>query len=168
MPHPECPECSLPTNPNWIDPSFKLRKKKFYASYTYDLYLIVSERFRSTLDGTGMRFIELPSTPGFYAAFADDVVPFDTVRRRTAFEQPCATCGRYFSVAGATPAFLQVQEPLDDKVFRTDIEFGTGTQRPLTLFGPGLAKRIWSAKLQGVVLQPVKSDYEFGPKAKSS
>jgi hypothetical protein len=143
----------------WIDPAFELRNTRFDASYTYDGYLIVSRRFRAIAETPGALFIDLPSCPGFYSLVIDNLVQFDAVRRKTTFEQPCAECGRFFVVAGAKPAFLMISSALDDALYRTDLEFGTGDeQHPLVVMGPGLAERLREANLAGVDLQPVEGE----------
>jgi hypothetical protein len=147
------------TDRGWIDPGFKPGRIDLDASYTYDGYLIVSERFRSLAAGDGVRFHELPSAPGFYSVVVDNVVQFDTARRRTTFERRCRECDRFFVVAGATPVFLKVTEPLPDTLHRTDIEFGTGDeQHPLIIIGPGLAEALRAASLTGVDLRPVSGE----------
>jgi hypothetical protein len=133
-----------------------MRVRRFDVSYTYDGYLIVSERFRDIAEEAGTRCISLPSVSGFYSLLVENEVPFDTVRRRTRFEQPCDECGRYFVVAGATPAFLKVEAELPDQMFRTDLEFGTGNeQHPLIIAGPRTADRLLVAGFDGLDLTPV-------------
>jgi hypothetical protein len=140
----------------WIDPSFKPGKTDLDASYTYDGYLIVSERFRSAVAGADVRFHQLPSAPGFYSLIVENVVRFHAARRKTTFERRCLQCGRFFVVAGATPVFLKSTGPLADKMYRTDVEFGTGDeQHPLIVVGPGLGEQLRVAGLEGVDLRLV-------------
>jgi hypothetical protein len=154
-----CSTCGLINDRTWVDPGFELQKAQFDASYTYDGYLIVSERFRSVTDGPGAHFVALPSSPGFYSLVVDNRVPFDAARRKTVFEQPCDECGRFFVVAGATPVFLKVRFRLADELYRTDVEFGTGNeQHPLIVMGPGLASRLREENLAGVDLRPVTGE----------
>jgi hypothetical protein len=105
-PHPACKLCGLVTNHKWIDPSFRLVRRQFDASYTYDGYLIVSDRFREIARTAGAQCVGLPAEPTFFGLLADEVVAFDTARRGTRFENRCERCGRYRAVAGATPVFL--------------------------------------------------------------
>lgn len=64
VPHPVCPECGMPTDREWIDPSFRLGRTDLDASYTYCGYLIVSEHRRSVAslsdghDGRPLVFIQ--------------------------------------------------------------------------------------------------------------
>jgi hypothetical protein len=155
--YPACSTCGLVCDREWIDPAFEVQDTRFDASYTYDGYLIVSERFRAITDTPGAHFIDLPSSPGFYSLVIANVVPFDAVRRKTLFEQPCEECDRFFVVAGAKPAFVMVSSALADRLYRTDVEFGTGNeQHPLVVMGPGLAARLRKENLTGVHLQPVE------------
>jgi hypothetical protein len=154
---PVCSSCGLLTDATWVDPDFELVDDRFDVSYTYDGYLIVSERFRAIAEGPGTQFIELAGVRAFYSLVADDVVPFDAARRKTRFEQLCVECGRYFVVAGATPAYLRIEANLPDQLFRTDIEFGTGNeQSPLIIVGSGMANRLLAGNLVGLDLAPVR------------
>ncbi|MGB3410169.1 MAG: hypothetical protein WBA45_03140 [Microthrixaceae bacterium] len=159
MPHPACSACGYVTDHEWIDPSFRLRKPALDAGYTYDGYLIVSERLRSVVGDRGALYDVLPSEPGHFSLRADEEVRFDTVRRRTRFEGLCETCGRYEAVAGATPVFLIDQQPLPDRLVRTDIEFGSGDEKgPLLLLGEGLGRKLQAAGLKGVDLVEVSGE----------
>lgn len=90
---PVCGSCGLLSGRAWVDPGFELRDRRFDVSYTYDGYLIVSQRFKDVADGVGTRFIGLPSISGFYALVVENVLPFDTVRRKTRFEQRATSAG---------------------------------------------------------------------------
>jgi hypothetical protein len=141
---------------SWVDPSFALARTDLDTSYTYDGYLIVSGRFRSVVGEGNGNFQELPSSPGFFSLTAINELKFDTVRRKTVFDQPCSECGRYFVVAGAIPVFLAEITSIPDVISRTDVEFGTGDeQHPLILTGPGLATRLRRGRLAGVELRAI-------------
>jgi hypothetical protein len=156
---PTCATCALVSDRAWIDSTFELHNTRFDASYTYDGYLIVSKRFRSITESPGARFIDLPASQGFYSLVIENLVPFDAVRRRTILEQRCDQCGRFFVVAGATPAFLKLDDALADQLYRTDFEFGTGNERhTLVVMGAGLAARLRAANLDGIDLDPVEGE----------
>jgi hypothetical protein len=152
-PHPACGSCGMASDRSWIDPSFTMVRTRLDASYTYDGYMIVSEQFRSIAGTASGRYLDLPSSPGFFVLTADHEVEFDAARRGTSFDRPCTACGRHFAVAGATPVLLVRSGSLPDIVSRTDVEFGTGDeQHPLLLVGPGLARRLREAHLIGFEL----------------
>ncbi|HXJ49333.1 MAG TPA: hypothetical protein VNF91_09220 [Candidatus Acidoferrum sp.] len=153
-PRAACGTCGLPLDRDWIEPHFQLNRRDLDVSYTYDGYLIGSEKFRTATRAGGARFVNLPSAPGFYSVRVDAVVKFDAVRRQTTFEDLCPECGRYRTVAGALPVFLLPGESIPpDRLVRTDIEFGSGAeQHPIVLVGSELAKAL--APLSGVALKP--------------
>ena len=128
-PHPACPTCGMVSDRTWVDPGFTLRTSDFDASYTFDGYLIVSERFRNAVPDDGLRFLELESLPGFFVLDSQNEVAFDAARRGTKFDRKCGECGRFNVVAGAFPVFLVDAAPLPDVVWRTDVEFGTGDEQ---------------------------------------
>jgi hypothetical protein len=155
-PHPACPTCGLATAREWVDPAFRLTGLRRDASYTYDGYFVVSDRFVAVVGQRAATFVDLPAEPGFFAVVPQVAVEFDSERRGTRFEDLCSACGRHGSVAGATPAFLLLAEPLPDAIARTDVEFGSGDERhPLLLVSPDLASRLVAAALTGVELSPV-------------
>ena len=97
---PVCPECWLVTEPEWVSPTFSLRRRRFDLSYTYDGALIASDRFLDVTSGfAGLRSTPLPSAPGFHLLVATREVEFDSAKRSTAFEGLCPMCGRYTAVA---------------------------------------------------------------------
>lgn len=155
--HPACPVCGMVINHEWIDPNFDLRgANERDISYTYDGYLIVSDRFLDVAARYGARYVELPSAPGYYSLLVDEVVRFDSLRRNTRFKNLCTECRRFESVAGATPVFLVDSHPLPDRLLRTDVEFGSGDSKsPLILMGLSLANTLRKASLKGVELVPV-------------
>lgn len=154
--HPACSTCGMVSDRRWTDPSFSLARSELDASYTYDGYLIVSDRFRVVVGLEGARYDDLPSSPGHYSLTADKELAFDAARRRTRFDRLCSECGRYFDVNGATPVFLVPGTTVPDIISRTDISFGTGDeQHPLILLGPALAARLRAAALSGVELQAI-------------
>jgi len=150
-PHPACRGCGIATDRLWVDPSFALASAPD-ASYTYDGYLIVSQRFREVLGEADVRYVELPCSAGFYSLTVARQVRFDAQRRGTSFNNPCPECGRYYDVAGAIPVFL-LDEVGPEDIARTDVEFGSADeQHPLILLGVAVGLRLTAAGLTGVDL----------------
>jgi hypothetical protein len=156
-PHDSCESCGLPIDRDWIDPSFRLNRRDLDMSYTYDGYLIGSEKFMEATSRRGARFISLRSTPGFYSIRVDITVRFDAVRRKVTTENWCPRCQRYRSVAGALPVYLLPGEVIPrDRLVRTELEFGSGNeQHPIVMAGSDLAKELLAASLTGLTLRPV-------------
>jgi hypothetical protein len=91
-----------------------------------------------------MIFVPLPADKDFFVLRLSKVLPFDAQRRKTRFEDPCPTCGAFYSMIGATPVFLRdVTEPIQEGFFRSDLEFASGPeQHPLILVGLRTAEKL--------------------------
>ena len=150
-----CGSCGRSLDPRWVDPAFRLRQTAWDASFTYDGYLIVSEKFREVVGDRGAYYLDLPSEPSFFVLRPAATVRFDAVRRRTTFENFCRACDRYHDVTGATPAFLRSAPP-PDELRGTDVEFGNGDeQHPLVIVGREVADELQTSRLNGVELERV-------------
>lgn len=137
-----------------------IRKRKYDISITYDGVLVVSQRFKSIYEASGLAglvFRQLPNDPEYFAVTAERVVEFDAERRQTRFIKRCSHCGHYESVVGATPVFLKSGSIVGDSEFvRTDLEFGSGDgKHPLLICGHQAADALSDAKLKGLDLLPI-------------
>jgi hypothetical protein len=122
-------------------------------STTYDGVTIASTRFVQVVADNklrGLGFHDLGD--GSRVLLATRRIAFDSVSRRTKFENQCSRCGQYEAVAGATPAFLC--PPVDvapDEFVWTDVEFGTGDEKqPLLICGDVARAALRRAKLKGL------------------
>ena len=97
----------------WSEPLTGLvlrTRKRLDLSCTYDGIRIASAAFKDVYDENrmiGLLFSRLPDDPRYFSVTANIVVPFDWQKRQTRFDDQCPVCGRYKSVAGATPVFLR-------------------------------------------------------------
>lgn len=142
-----CPTCGRKTDSEYVNPNFKAKRRTWDISATYDGYHLVSTRFREFCQKQGydgVTFVPLPADTGYFVLRLANVLPFDSLRRRTRFEDPCPTCGGFYNVIGATPVCLRgVTEPIQDGLFRSDVEFASGPeQHPLILAGVGTAEKL--------------------------
>jgi hypothetical protein len=64
-PAPTCAECGFVVDRSIIDLSFRLGRRTFDVSATYDNCEVVSKRFAEEFAGLGAVFSELESEPGF-------------------------------------------------------------------------------------------------------
>jgi hypothetical protein len=157
---PRCAKCGFALDHTWINPRFTLKVKRWDVSFTYDGYLIASQRFRDVLGDRGAAYRELPAEPSFFAVHAEKQVEFDTERRRTRFRVFCDECQRFTQIAGATPVFLKNEVRLPDELRRTDILFGSNDgQHPLLLVGPRLAADLRRADLAGLELLAIDDSW---------
>jgi hypothetical protein len=145
------------------DYQFRRREADQYDGYfkraadfssTYDMYDIVSDRFRAFClehEYTGLAFGEFSKDKSHFNFIAKRIVEFDAVRRATNFEKLCRACGNYESVVGAKPAYFLRSKPLKDGFYRSNLLFGSGDSKgPLILVGLETAAKLKTAKLKGL------------------
>lgn len=154
-----CPTCGLLLE-KWSTTlaGVQVAKRRLDISCTYDGLLVGSMRFVDFCRESGFTDLvtrQLPDDPSFFALSSDIVVKFDTVRRRTRLLDLCSECGRYNTVAGATPVFLLAGEIVPERGFaRTDLEFGSGDeQHPLLLCGAGVGQLLETRSFRGLELK---------------
>ena len=155
-----CGGCGRKTNPSYISPSFRVRRRDADLVATYDGYLLGSQRLRNHCVenlSPGARFVPLPGDDGFYWLRPDRIVEFDPVARQTKFERLCPDCGAFYSVAGATPARLKVDPAsVPDGFFRTDLEFGSGPeQSPLIVVAGRTSALLRNGRFRGLSLTAI-------------
>lgn len=154
-----CPVCGELLQRPRLVAAFRLGKKRD-VSATYDGYNVVSQRFVDEwqrIGGDGLEFAPLAEEPGYFVIDANQEVGFDFERRKTRFEKHRPCCGRYHSVAGATPAFVKSPKDLPQtRAARTDVMFGSGDEKhPLIIIPLELGKALKRAKLSGLDLSDV-------------
>ncbi len=161
-PHPAtCPACGRKTDPTFINPSYKLKKRRWDFGLTRDGYFIVSRRFRKFCEDQGwegMEFVTLPAEDLFFVLRLTCILKFDVVKGETRFKKFCSQCGAYHDVVGAIPVYLsQISEPIEDGFYRSDLEFGSGHEQcPLILVGTNTAPKLRSQRFLRMRFDPVE------------
>ncbi len=145
----------------WDEPlrALILKKRTYDVSTTYDGVVVASHAFKQVYDGdklTGLAFRALPDDPDFLSIQAVRTVSFDAERRKTRFLDKCQKCGRYKTVAGATPVFLIEGNSIGALEFvRTDVEFASGDEKhPLILCGVSAGRVLSNYNIKGLDLVP--------------
>jgi len=169
---PKCLGCGyrvdfFPHNPNYVfKKTFKpvsmedviISKKTTALSATYDGQWIVSKEFKKFClqqGYKGLKFERFPEDTEHFQLIILPQVKFDVVRRETRFLNRCHVCGNYAEVIGATPAFLQVSEPLADGFYSSDLLFGSGDgKHPLIIVGMETKAKLTAAKFKGLDFEP--------------
>ncbi len=155
-----CDLCGKITRNTSIFDSFKLRKKRYDISYTYDGFLIVSSQFKVFCEQSGIGgivFYSLPKEDKFHVAEILPVLEFDSDRRGTVFRKLCPGCNQYDSITGVSPPYLKNPSRLDSmSFFRSDLLFGRlDAQFYLVICSKALVEKIRSAKFKGLSLDPI-------------
>jgi hypothetical protein len=162
---PTCSECGFKTDIYFINPEFKLKRRVYDLSATYDGYCIASLKLVEAckrLNLQGVNFLSLPSDSEFFVVKPVVITPFDFKSRKTRFESLCSSCNQYGAVAGATPVFL-LSQPASD-LSGTDIIFGSGNSRSRVLLATEHAKTLLqSERLKGLEFQSVAHNKSSQP-----
>ncbi|MCP4857463.1 MAG: hypothetical protein GY903_23510 [Fuerstiella sp.] len=164
IPHPAtCPTCGRKTDPEYINPHFRVRCRKRDLTATYDGYVLVSARFREFCESNNLhhdvRFANLPADDDYFAFKPSRTLEFDAERRNTRFEDHCPECDEYFNVIGATPVFLRnIEQPIASGFFRSDLEFASGhEQSPLIILGTDTAQAVQRQGFQKMHIDPIEN-----------
>jgi hypothetical protein len=148
-----------------LNPSFKLTRKTYDISYTYDCYLIVSKKFKDfCLQNRykGVHFYQIPNYSQKFLLVVDAIAQFDAKRRKTRFLRYRSACNEYQEIVGATPVCLKKKTVLKDGFFRTDLEFGEGyAKSPVILVGPETGEKLKKKKFKGLYLEQILDKYEW-------
>jgi hypothetical protein len=151
-----------------LNPNFKLTKKTYDISYTYDSYLIVSERFKQFCVENkyhGISFFAIPNYATKFIMLVTNIIKFDTARRETTFIEFNSDCNEYNEVVGATPVCLSDNSILSDGFYRTDIEFGRSYAKdPIILVGLDTGAKLKAQKFKGLYLEKILDKYKWEDK----
>ena len=152
-----------------LNTDFKLTKKNYDISYTYDAYLIVSDRFKQfCVDNKNgdILFYRLPNDEAKFLMTVNSIVKFDTKRRGTKFLNFNSKCNEYNEVIGATPVCLANNLTLPDGFFRTDMEFGGSyAKSPVILLGFDTYTKLKAQKFKGLYCKKILDKYEWENKS---
>lgn len=107
---------------NYITSEFQIKKKKYDFSYTYDSAIIVSKKFKDFCENEklkGIEFYQLKKQKDFYLFKVNQILEFDSQRRKTEFIEYNESCGEFNEVVGAFPVCLKSNEKMKNNIFIT-------------------------------------------------
>ena len=152
-----CDFCNYRTDFEYINPAFKLGRRVYDLSSTYDGYYIASLKFKELIEREGIEgaeFVALVNEPEYFVLSVKLIAKFDVGRRECKAENYCSHCDSYESFIGATPAYLK--EALPNDICRSDVVFGSGNEKsPLLFISSGFADLLKREKLTGIRLEKV-------------
>lgn len=158
--YPNCCEKCHYSIQQSINPNFRLIKKQFDISGSYDGYLIVSTRFKLFCEEKGynnVRFYDLESEPDFFFLECTKVLSLDYERRNVQFIDFCDKCGRYAEVIGATPSFITLNYIIEENSFyHSEYDFGSyNSKSPLIIISNKMADEMLKMKFKGLNFKDV-------------
>jgi hypothetical protein len=155
----KCKVCNYPIK-QVINPNFKLVKKNFDISYTYDGYLIVSKKFKQFCEQirySNIVFIQLPKEPNFFCTYIEKEIILNYEKRNVKFITLCDVCKRYAEVIGATPSYLDNENSLMyNEFYRSNIDFGSFERKyPLIILNNEMAIELSKQKFKGLYFKNI-------------
>lgn len=171
---PKCPVCGyrtelFPHNPNYaFRKSFKpvyledmtISNEKTACSETYDCQWIVSWNFKLFCEEQkyeGLTFLDFVKDKWHFHLIVNHEIKIDLVADEgpMRYEKLCPACQKYEWI-GPPPKFFQVNGPLADGFYRSDLIFGDAHGRhPLTLIGIETMKKLKAMKFKALTYQPI-------------
>jgi hypothetical protein len=153
-----CPACGFRTDFFAHNPFYRQgRKRRSDLLSTYDNADIVTLAFQSfCLDNLyeGVKFLEFKNDSDHFHLQVDRVIPFNAKKRGTRCIDYCPACENYKSVIGADPAYLEIEKPLKDGFYRSDLLFANGNGKaPLLIVGCETKSKMEAAKLKGLIFE---------------
>lgn len=157
---PTCPKCGyLLDCVNYFNPFFKVKRKNYDLSYTYDQRAIVSLRFKEfcVREGyEGLSFKSFEREPCFFQPIITREVEVDKERSKPRFENLCNLCGNFEGVYFKGLFLKDISEELKDEFYRTDILFSWGNRKnPLIIIAPKTYEKLKREKFKGLIFQPI-------------
>jgi hypothetical protein len=160
---PKCPKCGYVTNFDYISPLFKLNKRKYDVSDTYDLRFIVSLKFKEFCvknNYKGIEFKKLPNDPGFFKLEVKNIIKFDTEKVKLRYYKYCEKCHNYESITPGYPIFLKgINKKLADGFYATDVHFASANEKsPIFVIGIETYEKMKKEKFKGIFFSKVEQN----------
>jgi hypothetical protein len=155
-----CEKCGYKLDFGYINPKFRLKRKVYDLSFTYDHCCIVSLKFKEFCQRekySGIKFGKFPLEPNYFYLTVESIVKFETIEEGIRYENLCEKCGNYESIVAPGPTFIKdAEEPLGDGLYRTDLVFGSGNEKnPLLIIGIETYKKLKREKFKGLVYDEI-------------
>jgi hypothetical protein len=164
LPHPACCRtCGRKIDSNYVNPSYRVAKRRFDFAGTYDGYDIVSSRFKAFCEKRklGAEFIPLPADADFFWIRAKKIVKCDLTSGQTEVANKCSTCGKYHDIIGTDSVLWRAKKPPATGLYRSDLEFASGhEQSPLLLVDVNTGRQMKRMRFGGLELEPIERPFE--------
>jgi len=159
---PLCKNCNYVIDFDYINSEFKVKRRNFDVSYTYDGRCITSLKFKEFClinNYNGLEFIKLPKDPDFFYFIVHNIVTINTAKQVITKENYCKICGYYEGVVTNRPLYLSnINSELPDGFYATDIHFGGGNGKSsVIIIGVETYKKIKKEKFKGIIYSKVES-----------
>ncbi|HZX60003.1 MAG TPA: hypothetical protein VFE54_14810 [Mucilaginibacter sp.] len=154
---PKCDVCGYRTDYRYTNRDFILRRKTLDFSSTYDGVTIVSLKFKEfciRYEYNNLVFAPLPKAPNFFQFYIlGNVIEYDARLK----ENLCSACGQYESIVGPTIKLENINEPLADGFYQSDLWFASGNEKsPVMIIAPKTLENLKVEKFKNLCLDVIK------------
>jgi hypothetical protein len=155
-----CPLCNSVLDRDYIPPKIKLYGGNLPdLGGTYDGQAMCSSRFKLFCEAEKLDvdFYEIDMGKSFYHFKPRNALKYDALRRKTRFINLCTSCGNFAEIIGSIPVFFaEIFEPVQVGIYRTDMEFGSGSQKSFkVIIGLTTREKMVAQKFRGCTLLPI-------------
>jgi len=160
----KCGSCGFRTDYKQTNNLFKIKRKNFDLSYTYDGIAIASLRFKEFCNRNNYNnilFKELEGSLGFYQmVIQNNLIPFTA----NLIEDYCDTCSQYRSVVDYGVNTEKLKEPLQDGFYQSDLLFGGRMGKhdnpltPIIVIAPDTKEKIQKEGIKNLIFEPIKKN----------
>ncbi len=155
-----CPVChtALKKIPN---PEYKIQKKKGDVFYTYDSFLVVTEKFKRFCEINkyeNLKFTPLPKSPGYYFFEAGNIFKIDPKKSWFNFGKKQECCGQYEGVTVETNLWKDRDFHLSTQDFISQVDYWLGYKNhksPLIIIGSETAGKMKKYGISGTYFDNV-------------
>jgi len=121
-------------------PKYRIKRKKYHLSCSYDGFNIVSQEFKSLYESSkwkGLVFYSIPKNKEFYLIECINIVAINESKSAVLFEDKCNECSLYMGVY--MKGFVSLNSAEIDKMnpntfYRSNLEFGNDFEHSYNLF----------------------------------
>ena len=162
-----CPaKCGSLLDHSYISDTSEMKRGYEFVA-TYDGRFLVGPRFRDFCARHGYDEVEcVPCGPRgkLLELRVKRVLKIDLVRARPRIAKPCIRCGQFYTIVlGAGFFYSEVERPLRDGFWRSDVIWGNGhTKGPVIVIGIETQKRLSEQRFRELRFYPVFADGTFG------
>jgi hypothetical protein len=158
-PHPAtCSECGGKINLQYVNPQYRVKKRRRDITATYDGYILVSSRLREILKENGVDsddFMPLPSDTSYFWLRPKAALSYSAEE----CQRRCESCDQFADSVVPVPLFVaQLAQPLSSGVYRSSVEFGSVPLKSFcVVVGVNTGLALQSASLRGLELSPINA-----------
>jgi len=157
-PHPAtCLTCGRKIDTSFVSPEFRIVRRRFDFSHTYDGYTVVSAAFKDACfgeHGAGLVFEPISSEPGCFFVRATRILSVDQSSPGLRLLYPCPRCGEFAGVFGTSDLRLPEADPSAIGWWRTNLAFAQAhEQSPLFVVGTPTAAWLRERRFKGLQLK---------------